>query len=138
MDISQLSSADFEKIIGLLKQKEKLQAVLADLDAALARVAGGGAARPGRPAKAAKVAPAAKGAKAPRKVKRGKRGKRGALKEAVIETIKAAGKPGITAKDIAAKVNKPVMNVYTWFNTTGKAVKNIKKEGDPLRYRWEE
>ncbi|MFM7100247.1 MAG: hypothetical protein ACKO3N_03650 [Verrucomicrobiota bacterium] len=135
MDISKLSSADFEKIIGLLKQKEKLQALLVELDGALARVAGGGGARPGRPAKAAKAAPAAK---APRKARRAKRGKRGALKEAVIAAIKAAGKPGITAKDIATQVNKPVMNVYTWFNTTGKAIKNIKKEGDPLRYRWEE
>lgn len=137
MDISKLSAADFEKIISLLKQKEKLQALLAELDAALAKVTSGGAARPGRPGRPAKAA-VVKAPKAPKAARKVRRGKRGALKQAVLDTIKAAGKNGITAKEIAGKVNKPVMNVYTWFNTTGKAIKNIKKEGDPLRYRWEE
>jgi len=57
------------------------------------------------------------------------------LKERIVQTLKTAGKSGVTVKDLAAKLGKGYGNVSVWFHTTGKAVKEIKKV-EPGRFAW--
>jgi len=51
----------------------------------------------------------------------------GPLKDRIIQTLKAAGKSGVTIKDVAAKLGTSHGNVSYWFYTAGKGVKEIKK-----------
>ena len=51
----------------------------------------------------------------------------GPLKDRIIQTLKAAGKNGVTIKDVAAKLGTSHGNVSYWFYTAGKGVKEIKK-----------
>ena len=57
------------------------------------------------------------------------------LKEAIIGTLKAAGKSGSTVKDLAAKLGKGYGNVSVWFHTTGRGIREIKKVA-PGRFAW--
>jgi hypothetical protein len=61
-------------------------------------------------------------------VKAGKRGKR--LKEGLLKTLEAAGTGGMTVKDLSAKLKVKPGNVFSWFYTTGKKIKGIKKVGE--------
>jgi len=71
----------------------------------------------------------------PKKGATPKRGKRGAVKEAVIDLVKAAGPAGITVKEIAAALGKSYGSISVWFNSTGKKVKAINKVGR-AKYAW--
>src|SRR5437016_1809527 len=51
----------------------------------------------------------------------------GPLRDRIIEVLKAAGKSGVTIKDVAAKLGTSHGNVSYWFYTTAKGVKEIKK-----------
>ena len=57
------------------------------------------------------------------------------LKERIVQTLKAAGKPGVTVKDLASKLGKDYGNISVWFHTTGKGMKEIKKV-EPGRFAW--
>ena len=57
------------------------------------------------------------------------------LKERIVQTLKSAGKPGITIKDVAAKLGKSYGNINVWFHTTGKGIKEVKKI-EPGRFAW--
>ena len=57
------------------------------------------------------------------------------LKDRIIGTLKAAGKPGATVKDLAAKLGKSYGNISVWFHTTGKGIKEIKKVA-PGKFAW--
>ena len=57
------------------------------------------------------------------------------MKERIVRTLKAAGKSGVTVKDLAAKLGKSYGNVSVWFHTTGKGMKEIKKV-EPGRFAW--
>jgi transposase-like protein len=61
--------------------------------------------------------------------------KAGGTKEAIIELVKGAGKPGITVKEIAARLGVKTQGVYVWFGTTGRKVEEIKKIA-PATYAW--
>ena|SRR5206468_5959185 len=60
---------------------------------------------------------------------------RGQLKERIVHTLKAAGKPGVTVKDLASKLGTSYGNISVWFHTTAKGVKEIKKV-EPGRFAW--
>jgi len=60
---------------------------------------------------------------------------RGQLKERIVQSLKVAGKPGVTVKDLAAKIGKSYGNISVWFHTTAKGVKEIKKVA-PGRFAW--
>jgi len=126
MKLASLTTSDLKHIAKLLDQKEALVAQLQQVEQQLEAYESG---------KPAKGRPAGKRGGA-RRARGGKRSKRGALKQQVIEVLQAAGKEGATVKEIAAKVGVKTGNVYTWFYSTGKTVKEIKKIGD-ARYRWE-
>ena len=125
MALFNLSSAQLAHLIGLVKEKESLQAKLDHVNAELQALETGKAApkkrgrKPGRPAGGkTKVA---KG----RKTKRGKR-----LKEPLLKALSAAGSAGITVKELAAKLKVKPGNIFSWFYTTGKKISGIKKVGE--------
>ena len=125
MSLSTLSSAQLAQLIGLVKEKELLQAKLAQIDAALQSLESGKPVpkkrgrKPGRPALLKADAP---------KGKRGKRGKR--LKAPLLKILKEAGSSGITVKELATKLKVKPGNIFSWFYTTGKKIKGIKKVGE--------
>jgi hypothetical protein len=125
MSLSNLSSAQLARLIRLIKQKEVLQAKVESIDAEVAALEGGKVApkrrgrKPGRPpGSVAKVA----GRKAGRKSKR--------LKEPLLKALAAAGSSGVKVKDLAAQLKVKPGNIFSWFYTTGKKIKGIKKVGE--------
>ena len=132
MVFSNLSSAQVSRLISLIKKKESLQAKLERIDAALQGIESGKApGRRGRPA--GTKTGARRGPKPGKKVRR--RGKR--LKEPLLKALKAAGSAGVTVKELSAKLKVKPGNVFSWFYTTGKKIKDIKKVGE-ARYAFTE
>ena len=58
------------------------------------------------------------------------KGKRGELKQRILEQLQAAGKKGVTVREMAAKLGVNSKNLFVWFATTGKKHKAIKKLGE--------
>jgi uncharacterized protein YjcR len=124
MSLSNLSSAQLARLIRLIKQKEGLQAKVESIDAEIASLEGGTSApkrrgrKPGRPpGSVAKV-----GRKPGRKSKR--------LKEPLLKALAAAGSSGVKVKDLASQLKVKPGNIFSWFYTTGKKIKGIKKVGE--------
>jgi hypothetical protein len=125
MSLSNLSSAQLAQLIGLVKEKELLQAKLEQVDAALQALEGGKSApkkrgrKPGRPVgSVAAVKPG----------KPGKKSKR--LKDQILKALTAAGSSGITVKELSNKLKVKPGNIFSWFYTTGKKIGGIKKVGE--------
>ena len=124
MSLSTLSSAQLARLIGLVKEKEALQAKLDSIDAELTALESGKAApkkrgrKPGRPP--------GSGAKAVGRA--GRKSKR--LKEPLLKALAAAGSSGIKVKDLAVALKVKPGNIFSWFYTTGKKIKGIKKVGE--------
>ena len=125
MSLSNLSSAQLARLIGLVKEKESLQTKLDHVNAELHSLETGKALpkkrgrKPGRPA----------GIK--NKVAKGKKSKRGKrLKQPLLKALSAAGSSGITVKELAAKLKVKPGNIFSWFYTTGKKISGIKKVGE--------
>jgi len=74
-------------------------------------------------------------ARTPAAGKAGKAGPRAPLKGRILQALKAAGKPGVTVKELAAELGKNYGNISVWFHTTAKGVKDIKKVA-PGRFAW--
>jgi hypothetical protein len=125
MSLSNLSSAQLAHLIGLIKEKESLQAKLDRVSAELHSLETGKVLRkkrgrkPGRPAGSKNKA--AKG----KKPRRGKR-----LKASMLKALSAAGSSGITVKELSAKLKVKPGNIFSWFYTTGKKISGIKKIGE--------
>lgn len=66
--------------------------------------------------------------------KKGKGAKRGELTSKIQAALAAAGKNGLSIKDLADKVGAKYRNVSVWLVTTGKNFPKIKKTG-PAHYR---
>ena len=125
MSLSTLSSAQLARLIGLVKEKETLQAKLESIDAELTALESGKAApkkrgrKPGRPpGSVSKVVVGRKGRKSKR------------LKEPLLKALSAAGSSGIKVKDLATALKVKPGNIFSWFYTTGKKIKGIKKVGE--------
>jgi hypothetical protein len=125
MALFNLSSAQLARLIGLVKEKETLSAKLEQIDAELKALESGKnvpkkrGRKPGRPpGSVSKAMPGRKG----------KRGKR--LKEPLLKALTAAGAGGIKVKDLAAQLKVKPGNIFSWFYTTGKKIKGIKKVGE--------
>ena len=122
MALSHLSSAQIKRLIKLVKEKETLEAKLTSVSSEIDSLEGSSVGRPGgrrrgRP-------PGSKNAKG------GKGRKSARLKEPLLKALKAAGSSGITVKDLAAKLKVKPGNIFSWFYTTGKKIKEIKKVGE--------
>ncbi len=57
------------------------------------------------------------------------------LKEQIVQSLKSAGKSGLTVKDLASKLGKSYGNVSVWFHTTAKRINQIKKV-EPGKFAW--
>ena len=130
VNLTQLTSADLKQIVKLLEQKETLQSRVAKIDAELAAYEGD------QTAKAVK----AKTGRKPRRQGQAKPAgakpvKRGALKTAIVELLRGAGKSGLTVKELAGKLGLGYKGVFAWFYKTGANIKEIKKAG-PGKYAW--
>jgi len=119
MSLSNLSSSDLRQITKLTEQKESLQAKIDAIDAKINATIG---------------SPSTNDTKtsAKRKTRGPKKGsnvgaRRGKVKEAVLKELKAAGKKGITVKEIATKLDTKPANIHAWFHSTGKKIAAIKK-----------
>ena len=110
MNLASLSSSDLKQIAKFLEQREMLQAQVDKINSKLEAFGSGGTMRIARAKSSAN---------------RSK--KRGALKEAVISTLKAAGKEGLKVREIADKIGAKPVNIHAWFHSTGKKIKEIKK-----------
>ena len=111
MALSNLSSAQLAHLIGLVKEKELLQARLVEVQQLLGNFPN-------------EVGRNSSGAR-----KRGPRRRRAALKDALIKTLQAAGKKGLSVKELAVKLKAKSTSISVWFYTTGKKIKAIKKIG---------
>lgn len=114
MALIDLSSAQLERLIELIKEKEAIQAKLVQVERTLDALHGG--------------TPAEK--KSPVKQRGPRRGRRNTkLKDTLLKELQAAGKEGLTIKDLASRIKANTASVSVWFYTTGKKIKAIKKVG---------
>jgi hypothetical protein len=113
MSLSSLSSADLTRLIQLVKDKEAIQAKLAKVERALDALQNGT-----EPKELATV-------------KRGprRRRRRAAMKDALLKALQAAGKGGLSVKELAVRIKAKPASVSVWFYTTGKKVKGLNKIG---------
>jgi AraC-like DNA-binding protein len=118
MNLTSLRSTDFKQIVKLLAQKEALLARLAKINSDLAGYESGPV--------TTRVTPKAKEPK-----------NRPKLKARIIRILQAAGKDGITVKDLAGRLGIKARRLYNWFYSTGKRIKQIKHIGK-AKYRWGE
>ena len=114
MSLSSLTSAQLHRLIELVKEKEALQAKLAQVERSLADLESGEVTKDEAPNKR-------------RGPRRGRR--RAALKVGLLKTLQAAGKQGLSVKELAASLKAKPASVSVWFYTTGKKIKGIKKVG---------
>jgi len=130
MNLTQLTSVDLKHIVRLLEQKETLQSRVAKIDAELAAYEGGQTAKAGK-------AKTGRKRRRQRQVKPtgAKPVKRGALKTAIVELLRGAGKSGLTVKELAGKLGLGYKGVFAWFYKTGANIREIKKAG-PGKYTW--
>jgi hypothetical protein len=112
MSFANLSSGQLRQLVTLVKEKESLQSRLARIDDLLEKLSGavGTQARHGS-------------------TKGSTRRRRKALKAPLLKALQAAGKDGITVKDLAVQLKAKPASVGVWFYTTGKKIKAIKKVG---------
>ncbi len=57
------------------------------------------------------------------------------MKDRIVSALKAAGKSGVTIKDLASKLGNSYGSVNVWLRTTAKGIKEIKKV-EPGRFAW--
>src|SRR5438477_8817899 len=50
---------------------------------------------------------------------------RAPLKERIVQTLKTAGKSGVTVKDLAARLGKSYGNISVWIHTTAQAIQEL-------------
>ena len=130
MSLANLTSDQLGRLIELVKHKEQLQAQLTQIDAELQSLESGSplpkkrGRKPGRPSGFAVAS---------KSIKIRKRGKR--LKEPLLKALEAAGSSGITVKELSTQLNVKPGNIFSWFYTTGKKIKGIKKVGE-AKYRY--
>ncbi len=118
MKLSTLSSTQLNQIARLISKKETLLTRVAAIDSQLAKLEGA-------PLAAVKVGKVAK-AKVGRK--KGKRSTK--LKDSIHKLLVASGAKGVKVSDIAKQLGVKPGNVFSWFYTTGKKNKAIKKVGE--------
>jgi hypothetical protein len=111
MPLSSLTSSDLQRLVHLIRAKEKIQGKLDRINAALNSIE--------TPAGVAKVsAPTRKGRKSRR---------HGGLKDAILKQLHAAGKAGLTVKELATGTGASLGSVRVWVYTEGKKAKGLKK-----------
>ena len=124
MDLTTLDPFVLRELLKLAEQKAVLSKQIAEIDAKINAVAGGG-----------KLPKVTRGAKAPKaeviKKDSGKKpvrtGKRGQLKEQIVSLLTKVGAEGLSVKEITKELGVKNQNVHVWFSTTGKKDPGITK-----------
>ena len=119
MNLSALSLNQLEHIVGLLKEKEALQAKLEDVNRDLQRLENGEASAPNVPENLNRST------RSERVKKRSRR--RGGLQQAVLKALKAAGVKGLTVKQLAVRAKVKRSSLAVWLYTSGKKIAGFKK-----------
>lgn len=153
MSLTDISPSVLREVLRLHEKKEKLQDEIKEIDARIDKigaesgaVSSAPAKRRGRPRKASRKRAGKRAGKravkqaasaAPRKaVKRGRSaGRSGTLKDKVIDVLQSAGAQGMKVSDLARAVKSKPQNLFVWFNSTGKKLREVQKIG-PGHYRW--
>jgi hypothetical protein len=150
MKSNPLTELSLQQLKQAVTIREKMEVLEKDLDRIIGGSSGVGNAAPPRKGKMsgaarAKISAAMKVRWAKRKGKKlvsrigaaktKKPSTRAPLKERIVLTLKAAGKSGMTVKDMAVKLGKSYGNISVWFHTTAKGIKEIKKV-EPGRFAW--
>lgn len=110
MNLTQLTFAQLQKIVGLVKERRKLFAEIERIEKSIQKLNGLG--KVNRPL---------------RKVRRST--KKLPLKADVLRTLEAAGKKGLRIRDLAATVKRTPTHLSVWLATAGKKVKGLKRVG---------
>jgi hypothetical protein len=138
MSLTTLTSKELSRIQKLIERKEALAEQIVEINSELEAIESGvpQSARPAvpiiraaAPPKAAKVAAPA----VPRK--KAKVTVRGQLKERITRELKSAGNQGLKVQELATRIGTGYGNITTFFQSTGKKIKEIKKVG-PARFAW--
>jgi hypothetical protein len=119
MNLSALSLKQLEHIVGLLKEKEALQAKLDEINRDLQGMENGKVSVPSA-SESLNHLPRSKRIK-----KRSRR--RGGLQEAVLKVLKSAGAKGLTVKQLAAQAKVKKSSLAVWLYTCGKKISGFKK-----------
>ena len=119
MNLSALSLNQLEHIVGLLKEKEGLQAKLDDVNRDLQRLENGEASASNAPEKLNRST------RSKRVKKRFRR--RGGLQKAVLKALKSAGAKGLTVKQLAVQAKVKRSSLAVWLYTSGKKIAGFKK-----------
>jgi len=114
MSFSNISTTTLKGLVKLVERRDAVKAELARVESQISATLQG------------KLTPS-RSASAPKT--KARRGKHGALKEAILATLKAAGKAGTTVKELSSKLGVKNQNLHVWFHTTGKKIKGLKKVG---------
>jgi len=119
MNLSALSLKQLAHIVGLLKEKELLQAKLDVVDRDLQRIENGEVAAP-IASKNLNRSPRSK------RIKTRSR-RRGGLQQAVLNALKSAGAKGLTVKQLAVQTKVKKSSLAVWLYTSGKEISGFKK-----------
>lgn len=123
MKVSDINTQTLTALLSLTKKKETLLAKVAQVEKEIAGLASGevlAATRILRAKSLKKRRGAAKGSKKPRSPK-------GFMQEQVIKHLEAAGEQGVSVRELAEKIGKPVGQVHVWFTNTGKKLGQLQK-----------
>jgi hypothetical protein len=118
MSILSLSHEVLRKIVALSEKREKLLAEVGKVEAEIRDLEASGSGKGVTTRKAAPVKVAL--------------GRRGGIKDRVLAELTAAGKEGVTVKDLATRLGLKPQNLHVWFASTGKKL-GIRKIG-PAQY----
>ena len=119
MNLSALSLKQLEHIVGLLKEKEVLQAKLDDVNRDLQRLENGNDSAPSVPESLNRSSRS-------KRVK-GHSRRRGGLQKAVLKALKSAGADGLSVKQLAVQAKVKKASLAVWLYTSGKKIAGIKK-----------
>ena len=119
MNLSALSLKQLENIVGLLKEKEALQAKLDDVNRDLEGLENGKASAPS-------ARESLSHSPRPKRVKKRSR-RRGGLQEAVLKALKSAGAKGLTVKQLAVQAKVKKSSLAVWLYTSAKKISGFKK-----------
>lgn len=109
--MSSLTLPQLRQLISLVEKREVLQVEMAEIEFRIA------SALQGKTLKGPKANPSTR------------TGWRGSTKASILGALKEAGKTGVTAKDLSAKLGLKNQNVHVWFATTGKKIPGLKRFG---------
>ncbi|MFH1066485.1 MAG: hypothetical protein V1746_01070 [bacterium] len=129
MNIANLSSSQFSKIVKLLRKKEALLKKVRSIEGELSGLGIGDH----LPKKRGRKPLQEKGQARQRRFR-----KQGSLREAILTELKAAGKAGMRIKEIAHKLAIQRQRLDTWFYQNSKKVAGLVKtsEGKFIRYTY--